>query len=179
VQRFRDGLVFKAHRLLYDSTPGLRVIKKRRRRSTKSVRGSHNDATTFSSHQIVDLASWISGGLLSHEPRIRSLQVENRGSYNHDFVHCEGLARDTWLCLTWVDQPFSTWHPLLLKLTEVPRFERFHSRGLSRWAAQAKGMLNFRRKFVNFEAETSGRNPGEGLDRATERECVCEKKSIA
>jgi len=29
VQRFRGGLVFKAHRLFYDSTLGLRVIKKR------------------------------------------------------------------------------------------------------------------------------------------------------
>ena len=31
VQRFRGGLVFKAHRLLYHSTLGLRVIKKSRR----------------------------------------------------------------------------------------------------------------------------------------------------
>jgi len=29
---FRGGLVFKAHRLLYHSTLGLRIIKKRRRR---------------------------------------------------------------------------------------------------------------------------------------------------
>jgi len=29
VKRFRGGLVFKAHRLLYHSTPALRVIKKR------------------------------------------------------------------------------------------------------------------------------------------------------
>jgi len=32
VQRFRGGLVFKAHRLLYHSTLGVRVIQKRRRR---------------------------------------------------------------------------------------------------------------------------------------------------
>jgi len=31
VQRFRGGLVFKTHRLLYHSTPGLRVINKKRR----------------------------------------------------------------------------------------------------------------------------------------------------
>ena len=31
VQRFRSGLVFKAYRLLYHSTLGLRVIKKKRR----------------------------------------------------------------------------------------------------------------------------------------------------
>ena len=29
VQRFRGGIVFKAHRLLYHSTLGLRVIKKK------------------------------------------------------------------------------------------------------------------------------------------------------
>ena len=37
VQRFRVGLVFKAHRLLYHSTLGLRVIKKK-----KSVRIRHH-----------------------------------------------------------------------------------------------------------------------------------------
>jgi len=31
-QRFRGGLVFKAHRLLYHSTLGLRVIKKKKMR---------------------------------------------------------------------------------------------------------------------------------------------------
>ena len=31
VQRFRGGLVFKAHRLVYHSTLGLRVMKKKRR----------------------------------------------------------------------------------------------------------------------------------------------------
>ena len=30
VQRFRGGLVFKAHRLLYHSTLGYRVIKKKK-----------------------------------------------------------------------------------------------------------------------------------------------------
>ena len=35
VQRFRGGLVFKAHRLVYHSTLGLRVIKKK-----KKVEGS-------------------------------------------------------------------------------------------------------------------------------------------
>jgi len=31
VQRFRGGLAFKAHRLLYHSTLGLRVIEKKKR----------------------------------------------------------------------------------------------------------------------------------------------------
>jgi len=34
VKRFRGGLIFKAHRLLYHSTQGLREIKMRRRRVT-------------------------------------------------------------------------------------------------------------------------------------------------
>jgi hypothetical protein len=33
VQRFRSGLVFKAHRSVYHSTPGLRVIKKKTKRA--------------------------------------------------------------------------------------------------------------------------------------------------
>ena len=32
VKRFRGGLVFKAHRLLYHSTLGLRVIKKKNKK---------------------------------------------------------------------------------------------------------------------------------------------------
>ena len=39
VQRFRGGLVFKAHVLLYHSTLGLRVIKKKRRREHHLIRG--------------------------------------------------------------------------------------------------------------------------------------------
>jgi len=33
VKRFRGGLVFKAHRLLYHSTLGLRVIKKKKKKT--------------------------------------------------------------------------------------------------------------------------------------------------
>ena len=36
VQRFRGGLVFKAHRLVYHSTLGLRVITKKKRRTSWS-----------------------------------------------------------------------------------------------------------------------------------------------
>ena len=35
MQRFRGGLVFKAHRLLCDSTLGLRVMKKKKNRVEK------------------------------------------------------------------------------------------------------------------------------------------------
>ena len=41
-QRFRGGFVFKAHRRLYHSTPGLRVIKKKKEggRNSRQLRGS-------------------------------------------------------------------------------------------------------------------------------------------
>ena len=37
VQRFRGGLVFKAHRLLYHSTPGVGVIKKKKYRGPAEI----------------------------------------------------------------------------------------------------------------------------------------------
>ena len=40
VQRFRGGLVFKAHRLLYHLTLGLREIKKKRRTRLRSFSSS-------------------------------------------------------------------------------------------------------------------------------------------
>ena len=42
VKRFRGGLVFKAHRLLYLSTLGLRVIKKKDPGYTRSRSGFHD-----------------------------------------------------------------------------------------------------------------------------------------
>jgi hypothetical protein len=36
VKRFQGGLVFNAHRLLFDSTLGLRVIKKKKKNSISS-----------------------------------------------------------------------------------------------------------------------------------------------
>ena len=39
MKRFRDGLVCKAHRLLYHSTLGLRVIKKKRSKNVAVVDG--------------------------------------------------------------------------------------------------------------------------------------------
>jgi len=37
VKRFRGGLVFKAHRLLYHSTLGLRVLKKKKKKKKKRI----------------------------------------------------------------------------------------------------------------------------------------------
>ena len=42
VQRFRGGLVFKAHRRLYHSTLGLRVIKKKKTRYAAAERKGNN-----------------------------------------------------------------------------------------------------------------------------------------
>ena len=44
MKRFRGGLVFEAHRLLYHSTPGLRVIKKKK----KSAEGFGVNQINFS-----------------------------------------------------------------------------------------------------------------------------------
>ena len=41
VQRFRGGLVFKAHRLLHPSTLGSRVTKKKKTRAVSRLRGYH------------------------------------------------------------------------------------------------------------------------------------------
>ena len=49
MKRFRGGLIFEAHRLLYHSKPGLRVIKKKKKMekmvtfaSDFGVSGFHN-----------------------------------------------------------------------------------------------------------------------------------------
>ena len=49
VNRFRGGLVFKAHRLLYHSTLGLRVIKKKKKNErfrSKKVKGQTGERFT-------------------------------------------------------------------------------------------------------------------------------------
>jgi hypothetical protein len=45
VQRFRGGLVFKAHRLLYHSTLDLREIKKKEKFNSPSPEGLPSPAT--------------------------------------------------------------------------------------------------------------------------------------
>ena len=39
MKRFRGGLIFKAHRLLYHSTLGLRVMKKKKKAVTHDAEG--------------------------------------------------------------------------------------------------------------------------------------------
>ena len=45
MQRFRDGLAFKADRLLYHSTLGLRVIKKRKTKRGREDRALDGPAS--------------------------------------------------------------------------------------------------------------------------------------
>ena len=45
VQRFRGGLVFKAHRLLYHSTLGLRVVKKKKKVVPSPLMAATSEAT--------------------------------------------------------------------------------------------------------------------------------------
>jgi len=52
VQWFRDGLVFKAHRLVYHSTIGLRVIKKKKTEHDTREQAWFVSHGTFD-HQIV------------------------------------------------------------------------------------------------------------------------------
>ena len=47
MQRFRGGLVFKAHRLLYHSTLGLRVIKKKKNGMHDAVWKVRSDTVGF------------------------------------------------------------------------------------------------------------------------------------
>jgi len=54
VQRFRGGLVFKAHRLLYHLTLGLRVIKKKANIISVEVSDSGFSATKITKRHSMD-----------------------------------------------------------------------------------------------------------------------------
>jgi len=56
VKRFRGGLVFKAHRLVYHSTPGSRVIKKKEEDLRGRVDGV--EAVEHMAHDLVAGANW-------------------------------------------------------------------------------------------------------------------------
>jgi len=55
VQRFRGGLVFKAHRLLYHSTLGLRILKKKKKNSER-FKGQGPDSRPGFRHNSLTLA---------------------------------------------------------------------------------------------------------------------------
>ena len=56
VKRFRGGLVFKAHRLLYHSTLGLRIIKKRRRGCTSRAGGEDGEVSALQHRNLPSLS---------------------------------------------------------------------------------------------------------------------------
>ena len=67
VKRFRRGLVFKAHRRLYHSTLGLRVIKKKKRRNRPSACRcvAHANSARVEAHELGRVSSYtnILGGI--------------------------------------------------------------------------------------------------------------------
>ena len=71
VQRFRGWLVFEAHRLLYHSTLGLRVIKKRRRRMmTRSAHLSTSPRIPRVRGYRCSSRTWFRGGLVFEAHRL-------------------------------------------------------------------------------------------------------------
>ena len=54
VKRFRAGLVFKAHRRLYHSTLGSRVIKRKKKKSGAGFRKSGRLRAPLLCHQVQD-----------------------------------------------------------------------------------------------------------------------------
>ena len=63
VERFRERLVFKAHRLLHHSTLGSRVIKKKRRGSEKNPRDMKSGCGNFR-RSLGGVAYIVHGGLM-------------------------------------------------------------------------------------------------------------------
>ena len=65
MKRFRDGLAFKAHRHLYHSTLGSRVIKKKRRESVdpSETELGHRDAQELFEMQSDGKGAWESTGV--------------------------------------------------------------------------------------------------------------------
>ena len=72
MQRFRGGLVFKAHRLVYHSTLGLGVIKKKKR-APSSSRRSTSAAAGGSSLEV------LSGCIKDLGPGFQSLRLSIQG----------------------------------------------------------------------------------------------------
>ena len=62
MQRFRGGLVFKAHRLFYHSTLGLRVIKKEEAEERTSATAAAGSTLSDKIHLHVDERLICSGG---------------------------------------------------------------------------------------------------------------------
>ena len=89
VQRFRGGLVFKAHRLLYHSTLSLRVIKKKKKTATCAAFLASRLPRSKSTATQVDRGSTFAPRRLTHD-------VCQKAAL--DFWSARGLARRRCLC---------------------------------------------------------------------------------
>ena len=86
VKRFRGGLVFKAHRLVYHSTLGLRVIKKRK--NLRSRRGSvAGSRSCFEQDCLIMLWSVIISPLVARKVNLRLPGKGNSNSHGARPVH--------------------------------------------------------------------------------------------
>ena len=90
MQRFRGRLVFKAHRLLYHSTLGLRVSKKQKKKKDEA---SHLDLNAWSRARPQDRIG-IRGGIdgINRNDGIRFNDTENNFKVFEDF-NLEAKAR--------------------------------------------------------------------------------------
>ena len=149
MQRFRGGLVFKAHRLFYHSTLGLRVIKKKRRVEGRNLIGVAPEPRGLAVSWQARANGWtaLAGkGWREGDPgwctgplQGPSLQPSRRQGRNLFGVAPEPVGLG--VCLLPHPRLFVRFHGYLSQQRFHFCFETFHSRRLSRWAArEAKGM---------------------------------------
>ena len=89
MQRFRGGLVFKAHRLLYHPTLGVRVIKRKKRINRQSCPASGHD---FQVKQPNHLVHW-QGHVMASTVRLKPSHPYLSGQSPETLSRCSLLAR--------------------------------------------------------------------------------------
>jgi len=90
MKRFRGGLVFEAHRLVYHSTPGLRVIKMKKRTNLLGL----------AEVDFVQRATHASLHLLDHFPDVRHVVLHSSQFENKYFTEmCSGPEAGSYLRL--------------------------------------------------------------------------------
>jgi len=114
VKRFRGGLVFKAHRLVYHSTPGWRVIQRRRESCAPTastacpptiqhhardttVKGSSNSHGARPVHLIITMMKWI-----------RTSRLSMKNSLSH-VMHADCARMNSPPSLRWSNQAWCLW----------------------------------------------------------------------
>jgi len=84
VQRFRGGLVFKAHRLLYHPTLGLKLIKKKKKLTATRFKELHSDLGNMRVRFRVNMAhirQWRPDSGLGFKVKVR-ITLDDKSPYN-------------------------------------------------------------------------------------------------